>query len=141
MQGFTLIRENDKQPEWQMIETYVDRRRHERIGIVKEIYLEVVQYGSRTEADNPIFRCETLDVSFSGLRLQVPEMIPPQTTVNIATSMGDWIENLELVGETKWVQSAGEDQGFWVGLELQETSRENMERWFKVVQSLKPRKA
>ena len=45
-------------------------------------------------------------------------------------------ENLELVGEAKWVREAGDRAGYWVGLELQDSSREDMEKWFRVVKRL-----
>ena len=93
---------------------------------------------SRSEADNQILRCETLDVSVSGLRIWIPEPISEGSTLNIAAPMEDWKENLELVGKAKWVKKAdkADKPGFWVGLELMDSSRENMEKWLKVVYRL-----
>jgi len=59
------------------------------------------------------------------------------STLNIAVPMDDWKENLELVGEAMWVKEADNKEGYWVGLELEDTSREDMEKWFKVVYRLK----
>ena len=45
---------------------------------------------------------------------------------------------LELVGEAKWCRPTDTDDAYWVGLELKDTTRDNMERWCKVVHQLAP---
>jgi hypothetical protein len=115
----------------------VDRRKHERFNLATAIYIEVVESGSRSEADNTIIRCETLDISVAGLRISVPIPIAQGSILNIAVPVDDWKENLELVGKAMWARQAGEGEGYWVGLELQDSSREDMERWFRVVHKLK----
>lgn len=115
---------------------YTERRKHERIHVERAIFVEVESPGSRTEANNQILRCETLDVSVGGLRIWVPEEIMEGSTLNIAAPMGDWKENLELVGEAMWVRPAEDKEGFWVGLQLADSSREDMEKWLKVVHRL-----
>jgi Tfp pilus assembly protein PilZ len=115
---------------------YFDRRKHQRIEVVRAIFIEVVQRGNRTESGNTIIRCETVDISMGGLKIYVPQAIPQGSRLNIAVPMDDWKENLELVGDAVWVRPAGDGRGFWVGLELHDTDRDGMERWFKVVHSL-----
>jgi PilZ domain len=115
---------------------YTDRRRHERIEVVKAIFIEVVSRRSRRESDNTIIRCETIDVSLSGLRIFVTQLIAQGSQLNIAVPMDDWKENLELVGEAVWVKPVEKGEGYWVGLELRDSNRENMAKWFKVVHSL-----
>ncbi len=115
----------------------IDRRQHERFSFAQAIYVEVVERGSRSEADNTIIRCETLDVSMGGLRIAVPIAIAGGSLLNIAVPLDDWKENLELVGEAKWVREAADRAGYWVGLELKDSSRDDMERWYRVVQRLR----
>ncbi len=119
-----------------MEDDYTDRRKHQRIEIVRAIFIEVVSRKSRRESDNTILRCETVDVSLSGLRIYVTQRIAQGSQLNIAVPMDDWKENLELVGEAVWVKPAEKGEGFWVGLELRDSNRENMAKWFKVVHSL-----
>jgi len=114
-----------------------DRRRHPRFEVEKSIYLEVVGRNSRSEADNKIFLCNTLDISVGGLRISLQEPVAEGSTVNIAVPENEWKENLELVGKVMWSKVADGKPGYWLGLELEDTSRENMERWFKVVHFLK----
>ena len=114
-----------------------NRRKHPRFSVEKAIYLEVVARESRSEADNTIFLCNTLDISVAGLRVWVQEPVAEGSTVNIAVPEDEWKENLELVGKVMWSKGAGDNPGFWLGLELEDTTHENMERWFKVVQRLK----
>jgi len=116
---------------------YIDRRKHERIEVETAIYIEVVGRGNRSEADNTIIRCETVDISVGGLRIWVPEAIAEGSTLNIAVPMDDWIENLELVGKAVWIKEADNRAGYWVGLELEDASHDDMEKWCKVVYTLK----
>ena len=119
-----------------MTRDYSDRRKHQRIEIVKAIFIEVVSRGSRSESDNTILRCETVDISVSGLRVYISHAIPQGSQLNIAVPMDDWKENLELVGQAVWIKPVEKGEGFWVGLELHDSSRENMTKWCKVVHSL-----
>jgi c-di-GMP-binding flagellar brake protein YcgR len=115
----------------------INRRKQPRVSVARALYIEVVQRGIRSEADNTILRCETLDVSAGGLRLAVPIPIAQGTRLNIAVPMEDWKENLELVGEAKWSGAADNREGYWVGLEFTGSSREDMEKWFEVVTELR----
>jgi len=115
---------------------YSDRRRHQRIEVVKAIFIEVVNRRSRHESENTILRCETVDVSLSGLKIYVTQLIAHGSQLNIAVPMEGWKENLELVGDAVWVRPVEKGQGYWVGLELRDSNRENMAKWFKVVHSL-----
>lgn len=117
-------------------EDYFDRRKHQRIEVVRAIFIEVVRRGARTESANTIIRCETVDISVGGLKVYVPQSIAQGSRLNIAVPMDDWKENLELVGDAVWVRPAGDGEGFWVGLELHDTDRGNMEKWFKVVHAM-----
>jgi hypothetical protein len=120
-----------------MLQDDAGRRKHERVSVEKAIFVEVVKGPGRSEAHNDIIRCETLDVSNGGLRIWVANPISAGTTLNIAAPMDDWTENLELVGEAMCVKEAVDRDGYWVGLALKESSREDMEKWFKVVHRLK----
>lgn len=117
---------------------YTERRKHQRIHIERAIFVEVENPDSRTESGNQIMRCETVDVSVGGLKIWVPEAVEQGATLNIAAPMEDWKENLELSGKAMWVTPVEEPDrgGFWVGLELMDSSREDMEKWLKVVHRL-----
>lgn len=116
---------------------FVERRQHPRIDVVRAIFIEVVQRGGRV--DDAIVRCETVDISVGGLRLRVPTEIEPGSRLNIAVPMEDWKENLELAGEAMWCRPTDTGDGYWVGLELGDTTRDNMARWCRVVHQLSPR--
>ena len=120
-----------------MAQNLQDRRRHQRYEVVQAIFIEVVQPGTRRETENSIIRCETVDISMQGLKISSNEHIEPGLQLNIAVPQTGWVENLELVGESRWVTDAEGQDGYWVGLELRDTSRDNMEKWFKIVSTLK----
>jgi hypothetical protein len=113
-----------------------DKRRHERKNVVHDIYVEIAKRGVRSEAHTTIFKCETVDVSSSGLKIISPEDIPADTTLNIAVPMQNWQDNLEFTALAKWSQELEEKDGFWIGLELQEESEEKTQNWLNVVQQL-----
>ena len=117
---------------------YTERRKHQRIHIERAIFVEVDNPDSRSESNNQIMRCETVDVSVGGLKIWVPEAVQQGATLNIAAPMEDWKENLELSGKAMWVTKAEEPgrDGYWVGLELMDSSREDMATWLKVVHRL-----
>jgi hypothetical protein len=115
---------------------YADRRKHPRVDVERAIYIEVVKPGIRSEAHNTVLRCETVDISVAGLRIWVGESVPAGSKLNIAVPMEEWKENLELVGKVMWTRPAEGQSGYWLGLELGDASREDMEKWFKVVQFL-----
>lgn len=113
-----------------------NRRKHERVEVAQAIYIEIVSYGSRSESQNTIIRCETVNVSVGGLKIHVAQEIPRGSKLNIAVPMEGWKENLELTGEAVWVRPVEGGSGYWVGLELQDTNRDNMEKWFRAVHSM-----
>ncbi len=114
-----------------------NRRKHERVSAQVAIFIEVVGGRGLTEAHNTIFRCETLDISAKGLKVWVPLLIPKGCTLNIAVPGEDLIDNLELVGECMWVQKAQGKSGYWVGLQLKDSSSDHMQRWFKIAHQMK----
>ncbi len=116
-----------------------ERRKHSRVSVELAIYIEIVRPGFRSESENPILRCETVDVSVGGLLLRVPMAIPSGYTLNIAAPLEDWTEELRLVGKAKWSRPVDCGEDYWVGLELQETTREDMVKWHRIVQLLQYR--
>jgi c-di-GMP-binding flagellar brake protein YcgR len=120
-----------------MPDNITDRRKYPRYNVEKVIFIEVVDSGSRTEAQNTIIRCETLDISAGGLRAALPTAIPQGSLLNIAVPMEDWQENLELSAEAMWVKESERGEGYWVGLALKDSNREDMEKWYKVVQKFR----
>lgn len=113
-----------------------DRRRHERKNVVHDIYVEVAKRGVRSEAHTTIFKCETVDVSSSGLKLISPQDIAIGATLNVAVPMQNWQDSLEFIAQVKWSQELEEKDGFWIGLELQQESEEKTVNWLNVVKQL-----
>jgi c-di-GMP-binding flagellar brake protein YcgR len=113
-----------------------ERRAHERIDYVQPIYIEIASRKHRPESLNTILRCETVNVSVGGLKLYVPEPIPEGSRLNLAVPLENGKNNLELTGKAVWIQTSDDDDGCWVGLQLDDSDRESMEKWFRVVYSL-----
>ena len=65
-----------------------------------------------------------------------PPPSPSGTALNIAAPLADWTEELELSGNAKWSRPVGDGGGYWVGLELEDSSPEDMRKWYSVVQRL-----
>jgi len=112
-----------------------ERREHQRFAAVKAIFIEIASRRRRPESSNTILRCETVDVSVGGLKIHVPQPISPGSRLNIGVPL-DGKNNLELTGTAMWMKSVDNDSGFWVGLQLDDSDRNTMEQWFRVVHSL-----
>jgi len=119
-----------------MSQDFTERRRHPRVDVAWAIYIEVVGRGSRSEADNTILRCETVDISVGGLRVRVPEPIPQGSKLNIAVPLEQWKQSLELCGKVMWAREAEDGSGHWLGLELEDSSPEDMRKWYQAIQFL-----
>ena len=119
------------------MQDFSERREHERVHARLSIFVEVLGRPGGAEADNRILRSQTVDVSAGGLKLWVPEQVAPGSSLNLAIPMEDWDANLELSGKAVWSTEAEDADGYWIGLQLADASRDDMEKWFWVVQSLK----
>ncbi|TGD74721.1 PilZ domain-containing protein [Mangrovimicrobium sediminis] len=112
---------------------FLNRRKHERFSTAQALFIEVEGRSGGRESDNMVLRCEAVDISVGGLRIEVPEAIPAGARLNIAVPFGDWKDNLELAGKAMWCRPAEGCPGYWVGLQLEDACREDMERWCQVV--------
>lgn len=124
-----------------MAGNFEERRQHERVEFAQPIYIEIASSRRRSESSNTIIRCETVDVSVGGLKLFVPETIPAGSRLNLAVPLSSGKDNLELTGEAVWTKKADNGGGCWVGLQLDDSDRASMEKWFRVVHSLSSRPA
>jgi hypothetical protein len=113
-----------------------EKRAHERYSVRLAIFVEVLSpVGSA--AQSQVFRSETVDVSAKGLRLWSPEPVAAGRRLHLAIPLENLRESLELEGTAVWSGEASDRPGYWVGLQLDDASREDMERWFLVVQRLR----
>ena len=112
-----------------------ERREHRRFEAVKAIYIEIAGRRRRPESENTIIRCETVDVSVGGLKIRVPQPISPGSRLHIGVPL-DGKNNLELTGQAVWAKPMDDDSGYWVGLRLDDSDRDTMEKWFRVVHSM-----
>ena len=113
-----------------------ERRAYKRIDYVQPIYIEIASRKRRPESLNTILKCETVNVSVGGLKVFVPEPIPEGSRLNLAVPLENGKNNLELTGKAVWMQPSDNDDGCWVGLQLDDSDQESMEKWFRVVYSL-----
>ncbi|NQX88236.1 MAG: PilZ domain-containing protein [Halioglobus sp.] len=118
-----------------------ERRQHERIEFAQAIYIEIVSRRRRPESNNRILRCETVNVSVGGLQLFVPEPVPAGSKLHLAVPLQNGRNNLELTGLAVWVTPAKDNAGCWLGLQLDDSDKESMEKWFRVVHSLSSKPA
>ena len=114
-----------------------DRRQHPRMSFQKAIYIEVMQRGQIRDTHADVMRCETVDVSVSGLKVFVPREVPANSLLHIAAHTDDWQESLELKGVARWCAPTADKQGYWLGLELMDANSEAMHKWFMVLQRLR----
>ena len=120
-----------------MTDSAADRRQHPRINFQKAIYIEVAQPGQIRDSHAEVMRCETVDVSVSGLKVFVPRDVPANSHLHIVAHTDDWQESLELHGVARWCAPTAQKNGYWLGLELMDADSEAMHKWFMVLQRLR----
>ena len=120
-----------------MTDRFEDRRQHPRLTFQRAIYIEVAKRGQIRDSHTDVMRCETVDVSVSGLKVFVPQEVPADSHLYIAAHTDDWQESLELQGVARWCAPAVEKNGYWLGLELMDADSSAMQKWFMVLQRLR----
>lgn len=120
-----------------MTDNFEDRRQHPRLAFQKAIYIEVATPGRVRDTHAEVMRCETVDVSVSGLKVFVPVDVPVNSQLHIVAHTDDWQQSLELHGVARWCAPTAERNGYWMGLELLDADSEAMQQWFMVLQRLR----
>ncbi|GAB5450991.1 MAG: hypothetical protein Hals2KO_13190 [Halioglobus sp.] len=115
---------------------FSDRRQYPRINVVRAIFIQMISNGIAGEATGPVLRCETVDVSVKGLRILVPAEVKPGSRLDIAIPEEGWIENIELIGVARWLKKADDRDGFWLGLELEESDESSLDKWADAIDML-----
>lgn len=113
-----------------------ERREQPRFETVQAIYIEVTGRRRQSESSNTILRCETVNVSVGGLKIHVSEPIATGSRLNIGVPLESGKNNLELTGEAVWMKPLDKGDGYWVGLQLDDSDSDTMASWFRVVHSL-----
>ena len=115
---------------------YSERRRHPRINVVRAIFIQAISNGIAGEAIGPVLRCETVDVSMKGLRILIPDAIELGSRLDVAIPEEGWIENIELIGVARWLKKADDRDGYWLGLDLEDSDEVSLSKWADAIDML-----
>lgn len=94
-----------------------NERRTELRGVREErLFVKVLESGNSPEMKEMTLSCSTLDVSASGLRLSVSEVVSPETLLELWIEVKGVAGKFLLTGLVRWCCPHGEE--FICGVEL-----------------------
>lgn len=106
-------------------DSHKDKRRHPRL--LREETLSVRPVGEAGDALQEALYCSTLDMSASGLRVQLDAQWPEGQQLDIWIALLDDLGTYHLRGQLNWIRAAAEG-GYLAGIEILDSS-ENLRAW------------
>jgi len=80
--------------------------------------------------------CSTADVSERGMRVHLKKALEPGTIVSTWVKRTDQPGTLTLNGIVKWWKKRTDTTGYWVGIQIDPSSTDDIKLWKLVVASL-----
>ncbi len=112
-----------------------DRRRFFRLPVESRVFIEIESAPPGSLGPGKIARCETLDVSNSGLRVRLDEAVTVGAILQIGVELPGKDEPFYLVGQVRWRMRDREIKGKWVaGFEVLNAFGSDVEHWEAALQ-------
>ncbi|MEM1401700.1 MAG: PilZ domain-containing protein [Pseudomonadota bacterium] len=112
-----------------------DRRRFFRLPVESRVFVEIESAPPGSLGPGKIARCETLDVSNSGLRVRLEEAVTVGAILQIGVELPGKDEPFYLVGQVRWRMRDRETKGKWVaGFEVLNAFGSDVEQWEAALQ-------
>ena len=112
-----------------------DRRRFFRLPVESRVFIEIESAPPGSLGPGKIARCETLDVSNSGLRVRLDEPVTVGAILQIGVELPGKDEPFYLVGQVRWRMRDREIKGKWVaGFEVLNAFGSDVEHWEAALQ-------
>ena len=112
-----------------------DRRRFFRLPVESRVFIEIESAPPGSLGPGKIARCETLDVSNSGLRVRLDEAVTVGAILQIGVELPGKDEPFYLVGQVRWRMRDREVKGKWVaGFEVLNAFGSDVEHWEAALQ-------
>ena len=114
-----------------------EQRKYLRLSLESIVFLELMAAGIAGEESAELARCNTLDISRSGLRVQVSRALTIGAILQIGVELSPGERPLYLAGEVKWCLPARDEEEAWTaGFELLNASDSDIEQWYALVEEM-----
>ncbi|MEM1141128.1 MAG: PilZ domain-containing protein [Pseudomonadota bacterium] len=115
--------------------TGVNRRRNLRLPIETRVFIELESPPPGSLSPGKVARCETLEVSRSGLRVRLDEGVSVGAILQIGVELPGKDEPFYLVGQVRWRMQDKEQAGAWIaGFEILNALGSDVEQWEAALQ-------
>ena len=112
-----------------------EKRRFFRLPIESRVFIELESAAPGTLGPGRIARCDTLDVSKSGLRVRLKEAVVVGAILQIGVELPGKDEPFYLVGQVRWRMQDKENPGAWLaGFEILNAYGSDVEQWTAALQ-------
>ncbi|MFT4872303.1 PilZ domain-containing protein [Congregibacter sp.] len=107
-----------------------DHRRFFRLPVASRVFIEIESAPPGSIGPGKVARCDTLDVSQSGLRVRLDESVTVGAILQIGVELPGENEPFYLVGQVLWRMRDKEHPGSWIaGFEVLNALGSDIEHW------------
>ena len=107
-----------------------EKRRYVRLPLESRIFIELESPPPGSIVRGRIARCETLEVSDSGLRVRVGEALTVGAILQIGVELPGKDEPFYLVGQVRWRMQDTDSRGHWLaGFEVLNAAGSDIDQW------------
>tara|TARA_R100001039_G_C1793210_1_gene73774 strand:+ start:148 stop:525 length:378 start_codon:yes stop_codon:yes gene_type:complete len=115
--------------------TGTEHRRFFRLPVESRVFIELESPAPGSLGPGRVARCETLDVSQSGLRVRIGEAVTVGAILQIGVELPGKDEPFYLVGQVRWRMRDKDVPGAWVaGYEILNALGSDVEQWNAALQ-------
>ena len=112
-----------------------EHRRFFRLPVESRVFIELESPAPGSLGPGRVARCETLDVSQSGLRVRIGETVTVGAILQIGVELPGKDEPFYLVGQVRWRMRDKDVPGAWVaGYEILNALGSDVEQWNAALQ-------
>ena len=112
-----------------------EHRRFFRLPVESRVFIELESPAPGSLGPGRVARCETLDVSQSGLRVRIGEAVTVGAILQIGVELPGKDEPFYLVGQVRWRMRDKDVPGAWVaGYEILNALGSDVEQWNAALQ-------
>ena len=106
-----------------------ERRRYKRMSLEERA---IVRSYEEEASDRTGFHCKIIDVSVAGMQIRLKHSYPVGEKLDIMAYMEGYGNSFHLVGEVRWLKSLGKNDGYAIGIEIQDTRDQDITDWRRV---------
>lgn len=108
-----------------------NRRSEDRISTKATVFVEICSSGPNDNEPANIMICNSLDISSSGIQVEMDKDVAVGSILRLCTQMPDSELQLHLVGEVKWTKPVAD--GFKIGFELYDAENTDIDSWQELI--------